>query len=270
MSTYSLSIFLLLALNISFVAMDSDTSSTWIVRSRDTDEACIIASGDVRIRLVVAGEMENVTVDEEIPAGEVTVDGECGDDEAELKLVWPDELSGEDNMLNLVVSRNGRLAGLTGAFVRLQVGAIGKRESHAHDSVEMMTKMDFRDIITPVWPLRYGLNCPQSQEFPLYPAPIHLLQNDIADIRPADPTSFLIVENLRLEAFRDESTVDIPELQSGLDFFHRRTWECEFHFTLDWAPVVVGCGLAGLVVFMVTAFFCKRSMGKKRNKYDLM
>ena len=50
------------------------------------------------------------------------------------------------------------------------------------------------------------------------------------------PLAFLVVENLKLEAFRADTLLDqYPESMS--QDFYRRRWACEFHMTLDWAPV---------------------------------
>ena len=48
--------------------------------------------------------------------------GECGDTglQAEVSLHWS-EAGGESNLLNLVVTRNNRLADLTGVFARLHL-----------------------------------------------------------------------------------------------------------------------------------------------------
>ena len=41
---------------------------------------------------------------------------------SELNPRWLDEVSGKENLLNLVITKKGRLTGLTGVFTRLHPG----------------------------------------------------------------------------------------------------------------------------------------------------
>ena len=65
---------------------------------------------------------------------------------SEISLHWHDEETGEENLLNLVITRKGRLAGLTGAFVRLHPDS---------NKLEMSVQLDFKDFITLTWPLMF-------------------------------------------------------------------------------------------------------------------
>ena len=68
---------------------------------------------------------------------------------SELNLRWFDEVSGKENLLNLVITKEGRLAGLTGVFTRIHSapGNMGM--------VEMSGQVDFKDFDTLLWPIRY-------------------------------------------------------------------------------------------------------------------
>ena len=53
----------------------------------------------------------------------------------------------------------------------------------------------------------------------------------------------------------------------------RRSWECEFHYILGWAPPVVGGSLVFLVLAMIFSFFFKSFLGcsdypRKRKDYQ--
>lgn len=231
---------------------------------------CLLASGN--FSLVVLGRNEdNTSMIEEANRTWVVPDsasakGVCGELSSEINLHWPDQDTGEENLLKLVITKKGRLAALTGVSMRLH-------EDTA--KLEMSVQMDFKDFITLAWPIRYGLGCPQSLQFPLFPAPISLpmtltsTTGSSLESQPR-PLAFLVVENLKLEAFRAETLLDqYPESMS--QDFYRRRWACEFHMTLDWAPIAVGGGLACLVGFMLGAFLCKSSIGcgdGGRGKYD--
>ena len=73
----------------------------------------------------------------------------CGEISSELNLRWIDEVSGKENLLNLVITKKGRLTGLTGVFTRLH-SSRGNR-----DMLEMSGQVDFKDFDTLLWPIRY-------------------------------------------------------------------------------------------------------------------
>ena len=74
-----------------------------------------------------------------------------------------------------------------------------------------------------------------------------------------------------------QSASDTGDVEEEEWKFSRRTWECEFHTTRQWAPVslsrllvasvyshvqlVVGGGLAAVVGLMVASFLCKATLG---------
>jgi len=225
---------------------------------------CLLASGN--FSLVVLERSEDDSVVDQInrtwvvPEVATVKEGQCSEQSSHIVLHWHDEDTGEENLLNLVISRKGRLAGLTGVFARLFPDS---------NKLEMSVQLDFKDFITLAWPLRYSMSCPQVLQFPLYPAPINPALTASSGSQLSPPIAFLLVENLKLEAFRAETLLDqYPESMS--QDFYRRTWECEFHMTFDWAPIAVGGGLACLVGFMLGAFLCKSSIGcgDGREKYE--
>ena len=59
--------------------------------------------------------------------------------------------------MNLVISKVGRLAALTGIFTRLHTGA-NKAE------IEMSGRIDLKDFNTLVWPIRYASSTWRSQQ----------------------------------------------------------------------------------------------------------
>jgi len=239
---------------------------TWIVKGGDEDTesaACMLGAGDIRIqRITESGTIDSEEVDE-VPQASVDVEGRCGQDEAELKLTWQDE-DGEENELNLVVERRGRLAALTGAFLNIPHGS-KSRSAMSQDTMDLTATMDIRDYATLQWPLRYGLHCQKELTFALYPSQTNPKDPKHGEVKPA---AYLRLENLRLEVFRRETLEDqYPEELFG-DFFTLRTWACEFHVIYDWAPIMVGAGLAFLIVVMVGAFMIKQYVKKSKNKYN--
>ena len=85
---------------------------------------CLLLSANLSIILVHPGEdVRNMTEDVrrlhwkiEVPH-DADARGVCGDVESQISLYW-EEGDEEDNVVNMVVTRNGRLAELTGVFAR--------------------------------------------------------------------------------------------------------------------------------------------------------
>ena len=93
--------------------------------------------------------------------------------------------------------------------------------------------------------VRYGLSCPVSLQYPLY----HLAPSPVSENHGSSsgsvgsqetnhqiPMAYLVVENVKFEAFREVTLLD-QDPESMSQEFYRQKWECEFHMTLDWAPV---------------------------------
>jgi len=246
---------------------------TWIVKGGEegTDSvACLLGAGDIRIQQLPSPDSqgESLPPDVVVPQVVLGVEGRCGQDESELKLSWQDE-EGEDNELNIVIERSGRLAALTGAFLSTPTGGRGSNSTSGSDTetdtLELTATMHTREFHTIQWPHRYGLHCPREYAIALYPAQTNPRGRYNGDVPPA---AFLILENLRLEVFRRETLEDqYPEELMG-DFFTLKTWECEFHMVYDWAPIVVGVGLVTLVLITVGAFIIQQYRKKHKNKYE--
>lgn len=254
------------------------TTAQWSVRTPENNSNhCLLASGNFTLVLPNMNEDKTAMVQVNrtwvVPAN-ATAKGACGELSSELSLHWLDEVSGKQNVMNLVISKVGRLAALTGIFTRLHTGADKKEE------IEMSGQIDLKDFNTLVWPIRYGLSCPVLLQYPLYHAPNPISETFalpsgfggvVSQETQQTPMAYLVVENIKLEAFREVTLVDqFPESMS--QEFYRRKWECEFHMTFDWAPIAVGGGLACLVSFMLGAFLCKSSIGcgdgARREKYE--
>jgi len=192
----------------------------------------------------------------EVPS-EAEADGHCGDQQTEITLSWKDS-SGDRSLLNLVITKKGRLAGLTGVFARLH---------HQDRKYELTSNIDPRLKQSLSWPFRYCLSCQRSLYYPLYQvrrsSRFHQNMEDQTDIQD-QPVAFIVLENLMIEVFRDHPSLELidPELyQQNPRIFYRRSWECEFHYILAWAPPVVGGTLLALLVIMVISFFLKSCIG---------
>jgi len=223
------------------------------------DDYCLLASGNFSLvfpplqdNLLSLPGNNNTWV---VPSS-ASAQGVCGDQASELNLRWMDKATDDENLLNLVITRIGRLAGITGVFMRLHTGP-DKRGMK-----EMSGEFDVTDINTLAWPIRYGLSCPSSLMYPLYPAPITFISPPALELElvQQEPVAYLLIENIKLEAFRDQTLVDQYPQSASLEFY-RRIWECEFHMSFEWAPIAVCGGLAGLIGFLLVSFLCKSSVG---------
>ena len=115
------------------------------------DDYCLLLSGNfsltfppVQDNLLTLPGNNNTWV---VP-GSASPQGVCGDQASELNLRWMHQVTGDENLLNLVITRIGRLAGITGVFLRLHTGP-DKRGMK-----EMSGQFDFTDINTLAWPIR--------------------------------------------------------------------------------------------------------------------
>jgi len=242
----------------------------WSVRNLEvTTGYCLLASGNFSLIFPPVQDQGSplavqVNTTWAVP-NNASAQGVCGDHSSELNLRWLDEDTAEENLLNLVITKMGRLAGLTGVFTRLHSSPNnrGMREMSGH--------VDFNGFSTLVWPIRYGLSCPKSLMYPLYHAPIPLTSPLVVaspstatdankELARHAPMAYLLIENIQLEAFRHLTLRDQIPQSSALEFY-RRVWECEFHMSFDWAPIAVSGGLASLIALLFSAFLCKTSLG---------
>jgi len=215
---------------------------------------CLLLSGNITVELVPESLKENtllvVSNNTWVVPLNATVQGVCGEAVSEMSIEWLDQETEDMNLLNLVITREGRLAGLTGIFLRLQ-------------EREMTTQLDPINGKVLEWPVRYGLDCSASVRYPMFHAPDPFLSSLVLLTPPEDKpklVAYIRIENLKLEAFRELSLVDqFPESMS-LEFY-RRKWECEFHFRFFWASIVVSSALIGLLCLMLGTIFCRSSLG---------
>ena len=115
------------------------------------DDYCLLLSGN--FSLILPPVQDNLLTlhgnnNTWIVPSSASPQGVCGDQASELNLRWMDEATGDENLLNLVITRIGRLAGITGVFLRLHTGP-DKRGMK-----EMSGQFDFTDINTLAWPIR--------------------------------------------------------------------------------------------------------------------
>ena len=83
----------------------------------------------------------------------------------------------------------------------------------------------------------------------------------------------VVFQSCNLQVFREETSVSSESTESLSKQFVRRSWECEFHYILGWAPPVVGGSLVFLVLAMIFSFFFKSFLGcsdypRKRKGYQ--
>ena len=93
-------------------------------------------------------DMRRLHFKKEVPR-RAEANGHCEDQQTEINLRWRDK-DGEGkypqhNLLNLVVTKKGRLASLTGVFVRLH---------HQGRRYELTSNIDVREKKTLSWPFR--------------------------------------------------------------------------------------------------------------------
>jgi len=215
---------------------------------------CLLLSGNITVELVPVSLKENslllVSNNTWVVPVNATVQGDCGEAVSEMSLEWLDQETEDMNLLNFVITREGRLAGLTGIFLRLQ-------------EREMTSQLDPYDGEVLEWPVRYGLDCSVSVRYPLFHAPDPFLSSLVLMTPYEDKpklVAYIIIENLKLEAFRELSLVDQFPESMALEFY-RRKWECEFHIRFFWAPIVVSGALLCLLCLMLGVIFCKSSLG---------
>jgi len=247
------------------VATPSSVAALWSVRpalaADVTSPPCLLMAANLSVVFVHPGEdVRQMSEDLRrlhwrlaVPSS-ASSRGECGDTglQAEVSLHWS-EAGGESNLLNLVVTRNNRLADLTGVFARL----------HLHSKTFELTsslKKNDKDSLT--WPHRYCLSCQRTLYYPLYKvSAVKRNHNDNKD-DDVPPEAFLLMDNLMLEVFREsDAAVQGEDGELLAKTFSRRSWECEFHLIFDWAPYAIGGSLVFLVVLMIVSFCFKSYLG---------
>lgn len=223
----------------------------WKVPHEDGDGYCLLLSAEVRLELFgLPGENKTLIV----PVSEkAEVEGKCLEGNSEVRFVWRDRDSEEENLINLVVERNTEMPNLvylSGAFLRL----------HHHDRrLEFYTSMGSLDHHTLLWPIRYQLRCPELR-YRLAP---------VVEYRGRENASaVLYLADVRIEVFRDITLQNHRPESYGLNWY-RREWKCEFHRIYNWAPYLVGCGLCTTLLFFVVALLCRDSLERKKTKKTL-
>ena len=107
----------------------SSVSAEWSVGREDVNstEPCLLVSANLSV--IFVHEDEDVeTMSEDVRRlhwrlsvpSQAGAGGHCSDDQAELSLHWSSE-RGDKNLINLVITRNQRLADLSGVFARLHL-----------------------------------------------------------------------------------------------------------------------------------------------------
>jgi len=220
----------------------------WKVPHEDGDGYCLLLSAEVRLELFgLPGENRTLVV----PVSEkAEVEGKCLEGNSEVRFVWHDRHSEEENLINLVVERNTEMPNLvylSGAFLRLH---------HHNRRLEFYTPMGSLENRTLLWPIRYQLRCPELS-YRLAPIEEYSGRENAGAV--------LHLADLRIEAFRDITLQNHRPESYGLNWY-RREWKCEFHRIYNWAPYLVGCGLCATLLFFVVAFLCRDSLERKKTK----
>lgn len=220
--------------------------AAWKVPHEDGDGFCLLLSAEVRLELFGLSGFNKTLM---VPVSEkAEMVGKCLEGKSEVRFVWPDRHSEEENLINLVVERNTEMPNLvylSGAFLRLH---------HSNRRMEFYTSMGSLEYRTLLWPIRYQLRCPELR-YRLAP---------IEEYRGRENVSAVIyLDDVRLEAFRDITLVNHRPESFGINWY-RREWKCEFHRIYDWAPYLVACGLCTTLFIFVVAFLCRDSLEKKR------
>jgi len=255
----------------------SDGDGRLPVALDEKNKYCLIVTANFSITIVgLTSRAYNLTIP--VP-GTAVAEGNCEEADNDIDdgheiveslwLRWPSNSSstassnGSKNLLNITLTRSGRLAYLSSAVVHLIVG---------EKQLVLTTHLKPEDYIVPTWPLRYGLTCKKEMKFPLYyqnkknkitiQDPVALVDpSPISPLTPAaelpEPVGLLRIEDLKLEAFR----LDDEYPGSTDEFYSRYNWECEFHKRSDLAPILVGVGLAGLITFVLVAYVLRRRCG---------
>jgi len=238
-------------------------SALWSVSSagdNGSDHHCLLLSANLSIILVHPGEdVRNMTEDVrrlhwkmEVPQY-ADARGVCGDTESQISLHWEDREE-EENVVNMVVTRNGRLAELTGVFARFFL------HSSWHEVTSTMQKLELNSLS---WPHRYCLSCMKTLYYPLYKVSEVQRNHNLRKDDDVPPAAFLVVDNLMFEVFRKQeaSVTKKLDIKTTLKMHSKRNWECEFHVIYDWAPFVLGGVLIFIVVLSLLVFIFKSCLG---------
>jgi len=210
---------------------------------------CLLVVANITV--ILLGDKQNISV--AVPY-DASVGGECEEtleeEDEEIEKMWLNwDSDNKQNMLNISISRNGRLALLSKIQTSLSVG-----------TSRLTTRLHPYDYVVPSWPLRYGLHCGKMIQFPLYDMDDNKdnsESNGTTHRQLPAPVAFVQIEDLKIEAFR----LDDEYGGSVAQYYSRYTWECEFHKRSDWAPIVVAVGLFALVTFALIGYLLRRRMG---------
>jgi len=228
--------------------VEEEELPSWKVPPEDGDGYCLLLSAEVRLELFgLSGETAPLIV----PVSEkAEVEGKCLEGNSEVRFIWHDRDSDEENLINLVVERDTEMPNLvylSGAFLRLH---------HHNRRLEFYTSMGSLDYRTLLWPIRYQLRCPELR-YELAPIVKYRGRENVSAV--------LYLADVRIEVFRDITLQNHRPESYGLNWY-RREWKCEFHRIYNWAPYLVGCGLCATLLFFVVAFLCRDSLERKKTK----
>merc|ERR1719391_1745151 len=231
--------------------VEEEELPSWKVSHEEGDGFCLLLSAEVRLELFGLSGVNNSLM---VPVSEwAEVEGKCLEGKSEVWFIWHNDISEEENLINLVVERNTKMPNLvylSGAFLRLH---------HQQRRLEFYTSMGSLEHRTLLWPIRYQLRCPELN-YRLAP---------IEEYRRSENASAVIyLADVRIEAFRDITLQNHRPESYGVNWY-RREWKCEFHRIYDWAPYLVGCGLCATLIFFVVAFLCRDSLERKKSKKTL-
>ena len=146
---------------------------------------CLILSGNFSVIFVsespelMQEDMKRLHWRVDLPQ-EAEAHGTCQDQQTEVSLRWRGGEGEDRNLLNIVLSKKGRLVSLTGVFVRLH------QEGRRHELTSNMAVGE-KEVLS--WPYRYSLSCPRTLYYPLYT--LSHLQDK--------PQAFILMDNLMME-----------------------------------------------------------------------
>jgi len=231
------------------------------------DQPCLLLSGNISIVFVHPGEdLHSMSEDVRRLHWRMTVPddaashGVCGEAKTEVSLTWRQEdregWNDGKNLINLVVTKNFRLAELTGVFARVYLN------SKKYELTSNMQKYDEERL---TWPHRYCLSCEKTLMYPVYNVYEVKKNHNLRKDDDVPPKAFLVIDNLKWEVFRQESSLEgglevgSTKSRSFLDM--KRHWECQFLKIFLWIPYLASGTLAFLVIFMFVCLMFKSYLG---------
>jgi len=262
--------FLLLRISLSDPELQNSPEATWHVLPSNNidDQPCLLMSGNISIVFVHPGEdLHSMSEDVQrlhwrmkVPDDAASY-GVCGDAKTEVSLSWRHEdkerWNEGKNLINLVVTKNFRLAELTGVFARVYFNS---------KKYELTSNMEKYDEERLSWPHRYCLSCQKTLMYPVYNVYEVKKNHNLRKDDDVPPKAFLVVQNLMWEVFRQDSSVENQKVNStkskSRSFANmKRQWECQFLKICLWTPYLTTGTLAFLVIFMFVCLMFKSYLG---------